>query len=78
MRSGPARAPVRALKEAVGYISTTLAKELVRDGEGAQRLLEVVVEGARDVGQARKAAREISGSLLVKAMVHGAIRTGAG
>ncbi len=60
-----------ALKEAVGYISTTLAKELVRDGEGAQRLLEVVVEGARDVGQARKAAREISGSLLVKAMVHG-------
>ena len=60
-----------ALKEAVGYVSTTLAKELVRDGEGAQRLLEVVVEGARDVGQARRAAREISGSLLVKAMVHG-------
>ncbi len=60
-----------ALREAVGYVSTTLAKELVRDGEGAQRLLEVVVEGARDVGQARRAAREISGSLLVKAMVHG-------
>ncbi len=60
-----------ALKEAVGYVSTTLAKDLVRDGEGAQRLLEVVVEGARDVGQARRAAREISGSLLVKAMVHG-------
>ena len=60
-----------ALKEAVGYVATTLAKAMVRDGEGAQRLLEVVVEGARDVGQARKAAREISGSLLVKAMVHG-------
>ena len=60
-----------ALREAVGYVSTTLAKELVRDGEGAQRLLEVVVEGARDVGQARRAAREIAGSLLVKAMVHG-------
>ena len=60
-----------ALKEAVSYVSTTLAKALVRDGEGAQRLLEAVVEGARDVGQARRAAREISGSLLVKAMVHG-------
>ena len=60
-----------ALQEAVGYVSTTLAKELVRDGEGAQRLLEVVVEGARNVDQARKAAREVSGSSLVKAMVHG-------
>ena len=43
----------------------------MRDGEGAQRLLETVVEGAQDVGQARTAAREIAGSLLVKAMVHG-------
>ena len=60
-----------ALKEAVSYVSTTLAKELVRDGEGAQRLLEVVVDGAHDVSQARSAAREIAGSSLVKAMVHG-------
>ena len=60
-----------ALKEAVSHVATTLAKAMVRDGEGAQRLLEVVVEGAQDVGQARTAAREISGSLLVKAMVHG-------
>ncbi len=60
-----------ALKEAVGYVATTLAKELVRDGEGAQRLLEVVVDGAHDVCQARKAAREVAGSSLVKAMVHG-------
>ena len=60
-----------ALKEAVGYVATTLAKELVRDGEGAQRLLEVVVDGADDVCQARRAAREVAGSSLVKAMVHG-------
>ncbi len=60
-----------ALKEAVGYVATTLAKELVRDGEGAQRLLEVVVDGAHDVCQARRAAREVAGSSLVKAMVHG-------
>ena len=60
-----------ALKDAVSHVATTLAKAMVRDGEGAQRLLEAVVEGAHDVSQARTAAREISGSLLVKAMVHG-------
>lgn len=58
-------------KEAVRYIAITLAKELARDGEGAQKLIEVVVEGAKDISQARKAAREIASSLLVKAMVHG-------
>lgn len=58
-------------KEAVRYIAITLAKELARDGEGAQKLVEVVVEGAQDISQARKAAREIASSLLVKAMIHG-------
>ena len=48
-----------------------LAKELVRDGEGAQRLIEVDVNGAASESDARVAAREIAGSLLVKAAVHG-------
>ena len=60
-----------AFREALGYICTALAKELVRDGEGAQRLMEVVVDGARSVADARTAAREIASSTLVKAMVHG-------
>jgi glutamate N-acetyltransferase/amino-acid N-acetyltransferase len=60
-----------AFQEALTYICTALAKELVRDGEGAQRLMEVVVEGARTLRDARTAAREIAGSLLIKAMVHG-------
>ena len=59
------------LREAVGYISTELAKELVRDGEGAQRLIEVTVEGAETLAEARVSAREIASSLFVKAMVHG-------
>ena len=60
-----------AFQEALTYICTDLAKELVRDGEGAQRLIEVVVEGANSLSEARTAAREIASSLLVKAMVHG-------
>ena len=60
-----------AFEEALTYVCTTLAKELVRDAEGAQRLIEVVVDGAGDLRDARIAAREIASSLLVKAMVHG-------
>ena len=60
-----------AFKEALGYVATVLAKELVRDGEGAERLIEVVVDGARDSDQAKRASREIASSLLVKAMIHG-------
>ena len=57
--------------EAVEYVCIELAKELVRDGEGAQRLIEVTVDGAETISDARSAAREIASSLLVKAMVHG-------
>jgi glutamate N-acetyltransferase/amino-acid N-acetyltransferase len=68
---GPDSNGADAFREAIAYVCTVLAKELARDGEGAQRLIEVVVEGAKDLSDARTAAREIAASLLVKAMVHG-------
>jgi glutamate N-acetyltransferase/amino-acid N-acetyltransferase len=58
-------------RAALGHVCTELAKELVRDAEGAQRLMEVVVRGADSLRDARLAAREIAGSMLVKAMLHG-------
>jgi glutamate N-acetyltransferase/amino-acid N-acetyltransferase len=60
-----------AFQEALTYVCTALAKEMVRDGEGAQKLIAVTVEGAKTEGDARKGAREIASSSLVKAMVHG-------
>ena len=57
--------------EALNFVCTELAKELARDGEGAQRLIEVTVDGAATLKDARTASREIVSSLLVKAMVHG-------
>ena len=60
-----------AFQNALTYVCTSLAKELTRDGEGAQRLVEVVVDGARTEADARVAAREVASSSLVKAMVHG-------
>ena len=60
-----------AFKEALSYVCIELAKELVKDGEGAKTLVEVSVEGAKTKEEARKASRAIASSILVKAMVHG-------
>ena len=58
-------------QEALERLAVHLAKELVRDGEGAERIFAVTIEGAASIADARVAAREIASSNLVKAMVHG-------
>ncbi|MBI4200536.1 MAG: bifunctional glutamate N-acetyltransferase/amino-acid acetyltransferase ArgJ [Chloroflexi bacterium] len=58
-------------QQAVTELSAHLAKEIVRDGEGASKVFEVIVEGARSQDEARLAARAIAGSNLVKTAVHG-------
>ena len=58
-------------QEALTYVCVELAKEMARDGEGATHLIEVTVEGARTLDEARLAARKIVSSLLVKAMIYG-------
>ena len=61
----------RIFQEALTYVCIELAKAIVRDGEGSNRLIEVFVKGAKSEIDAKKAAREIVSSTLVKAMVHG-------
>ena len=58
-------------REALTAVCIHLAKELARDGEGAGHVMAVTVDGAVSDADARIAAREISSSNLVKAMVHG-------
>ena len=60
-----------AFAAAVEAVAQGLAKEIARDGEGATRLVEVVVEGARDEGSAAVLAKAVVGSNLVKAAVFG-------
>jgi len=48
-----------------------LAKDIARDGEGASKLMEVSVSGAKTIEDARKIARSICGSSLVKAALFG-------
>ena len=57
--------------EAVETVARGLAKEIARDGEGATRLVEVVVEGAKDEQSAAALAKSVVGSSLVKAAVFG-------
>ena len=52
-------------------MAIALARDLARDGEGATTLIEVLVSGARDLEDARRAARTIVSSPLVKTMVTG-------
>ena len=58
-------------QEALTYVCVELAKLMARGGEGATHLIEVTVEGACTLQEARLAARKIVSSLLVKAMIYG-------
>ena len=49
-----------------------MTEMLARDGEGAEHLLRITVRGAADVTDARRLAKSIVNSPLVKTMVHGA------
>src|SRR5712692_2201335 len=48
-----------------------LALGIVRGGEGATKLVTVMVKGAASSDEARKAAKAIANSLLVKTAIHG-------
>jgi len=56
---------------ALGDVMTDLAMQVVRDGEGATKLLEVQVTGAADDADARRVALAIANSPLVKTAVAG-------
>ncbi len=59
-------ADYRALCNAVGGLCQDLATAIVRDGEGATKLVTLVVEEAADGGEARRVADTIAHSPLVK------------
>jgi glutamate N-acetyltransferase/amino-acid N-acetyltransferase len=61
----------RGFREALFAVGEELAKMLARDGEGATTLVTVRVSGARDPGDAERAARRVANSLLVKTAVFG-------
>ena len=61
-----------AFEDALHSVLLDLTKRIARDGEGAETLIEVRVDSARDPEQARTVAKAIVNSPLVKTAVHGA------
>lgn len=73
LASGAAgRVDLEALESALHDVALSLTKQVARDGEGAEKLIEVHVCGARDEAQAKRVAKSIVNSPLVKTAVHGA------
>jgi glutamate N-acetyltransferase/amino-acid N-acetyltransferase len=56
---------------ALEAVCTDLARKMAADGEGASKLLQVEVTGAASDADARKAARAVVGSSLLKAALYG-------
>ena len=61
----------RVFQQALDTVCRFLACSLAADGEGATKLIEVTIEGAKSTSEARKIARTIAGSALVKSAIHG-------
>ncbi|SCU91914.1 Arginine biosynthesis bifunctional protein ArgJ (Includes: Glutamate N-acetyltransferase; Amino-acid acetyltransferase) [Cupriavidus necator] len=60
---GPA---FEALRDAVTALAQELAQMIVRDGEGATKLMTIRVEGGKDVAECRQIAYAVAHSPLVK------------
>ncbi|MGZ4857222.1 MAG: bifunctional ornithine acetyltransferase/N-acetylglutamate synthase [Methanobacteriaceae archaeon] len=62
----------RFFQEALEYLCGELAKMMAQDGEGATKFMEVEIKGAKTLNDARKAAKAIVRSPLVKTALFGA------
>lgn len=58
-------------KKALDEITFELSRLIVKDGEGATKLIEVLVKGAKNESDAEKAAFAVANSNLVKTAVYG-------
>ncbi len=56
---------------ALEYVLIKLAKMIARDGEGATKLVEILVTGANSEEEAVQAAKAVANSNLVKTAIHG-------
>ena len=68
-RAGPVNESV--WEEALHEVCLDLTRQLAADGEGAETLITATVDQARDDDQAKRTAKSIVNSPLVKTAVHG-------
>jgi glutamate N-acetyltransferase/amino-acid N-acetyltransferase len=64
-------AKLRHFVEALNGLLADLAEQVARDGEGARKLVDITVEGAKNKASARRIAMSIANSPLVKTAIAG-------
>jgi glutamate N-acetyltransferase/amino-acid N-acetyltransferase len=62
---------LKAFTRAFNAVLGSLAEQVARDGEGARKLVEIIVEGATSNRSARKVAMSVANSPLVKTAIAG-------
>jgi glutamate N-acetyltransferase / amino-acid N-acetyltransferase len=62
---------LKAFTKALNAVLADLSEQVARDGEGARKLVEIIVEGAKTKQSARKVAMSIANSPLVKTAIAG-------
>jgi glutamate N-acetyltransferase / amino-acid N-acetyltransferase len=62
---------LKDFKKALHQVFANLSEQIARDGEGARKLVEIVVEGAVSKASARRIALSIANSPLVKTAIAG-------
>jgi glutamate N-acetyltransferase/amino-acid N-acetyltransferase len=62
---------LKDFKKALHAVLANLSEQVARDGEGARKLVEIVVEGAVSKASARRIAMSIANSPLVKTAIAG-------
>jgi glutamate N-acetyltransferase/amino-acid N-acetyltransferase len=70
-RVAPRSAAERQIARALAQVAWTLARAVAADGEGAEKLVTLRVTGAPNEAAARRIARAVLASPLVKTAVHG-------
>jgi glutamate N-acetyltransferase/amino-acid N-acetyltransferase len=76
LAGGASRVPIEealypALVAGLAYVCGTLARAIVRGGEGVTKLVSITVSQATSLDAARHVAKVIANSLLVKTAIHG-------
>ena len=67
----PTGRALQYFRDGLRAVCRSFAEQIAADGEGARSRIDVSVTGARTDGDARKVARAVAGSSLVKSAVHG-------
>ena len=58
-------------QKALDYVTLNMAKEIVKDGEGATKFIQIEIHDAKSISDAKKIARTIAESPLVKTAING-------